>query len=71
MKATELSKYKRDRFSKNRTCIICGQPIADNEELEYEVHKYGHWKKYFFMHGRCYFGAHEKSTQQVERHIPQ
>ena len=62
MKATELSRYKRDRFNKNRKCPICGLLISDNEELLYEVYKFGHWRKYYFYHRGCKNAATEEKS---------
>lgn len=70
MRPTDLSKYKRERFAKSRFCSVCGGIISDTEDIEYEVHKYGHWKKYFFMHGRCYNGQTEKTIGPNERVVP-
>lgn len=72
MRPADLSKYKRERFAKNRFCSVCGGVISDNEDIEYEVHKYGHWKKYFFMHRGCYNnGQVENTIGKNERVVPQ
>lgn len=70
MKAIDLSKYKRERFSKNRACAICGRLISDTEEMCYTVHKYGHWRKYFFMHRGCFNGEAKGSDHKVEGLVP-
>lgn len=67
MKATELSRYRRDRFNKNRKCTICGKLISDTDELFYEVHKFGHWRKYYFTHWGCLNATAEKESREVKR----
>ena len=66
MKPTDLSKYKKERFAKSRFCSICGGIISDTDDIEYEVHKYGHWKRYFFMHWGCLNVKAEKTTKSTE-----
>lgn len=66
MKATELSRYKRDRFNKNRRCKVCGVLISDNEDIQYEVHKFGHWCKYTFYHRGCFNAKDEGQVRYTE-----
>ena len=48
-----LSQHLRTRFRRNRECILCGEPIANEDEMGFIRKKYGQYVHYDFYHKEC------------------